>query len=124
MRIWDGDKWKTAFYTRYGHFKYQVINFGLSNTPVSFQRYINKILAESLNIFVMAYLDDVLIYINNKGQLYIDVVRWVLEQDWRHELYATLKKCRFHKDEVQFLDFFVLGQGIRMEEVRIEAVRD
>ena len=48
MRIRKGDKWKTAFRTRYGHFKYQVILFGLTNTPASFQRYINKILWRNL----------------------------------------------------------------------------
>ena len=36
--------------------------FGLSNAPATFQRYVNKILAEKLNIFIMVYLDDILIY--------------------------------------------------------------
>ena len=67
MRIKEGDKWKTAFRTRYGHFKYQVMPFGLSNAPASFQRYINKILAEKLNIFVVVYLDDILIYTEDQG---------------------------------------------------------
>lgn len=50
MRIREGNEWKTAFRTRYGHFKYQVMPFGLSNAPTSFQGYINKILAEKLDI--------------------------------------------------------------------------
>ena len=62
MRIRESDKWKTAFQTYYGQFKYQVIPFGLSNTPAIFQRYVNKILAEKLNIFVIVYLNDILIY--------------------------------------------------------------
>ena len=62
MRIKEGDEWKTAFRTRYGHFEYQVMPFGLSNAPASFQGYINKILAEKLDIFVIVYLDDILIY--------------------------------------------------------------
>ena len=41
MRIREGDEWKTAFRTRYGHFEYQVMPFGLSNAPASFQGYIN-----------------------------------------------------------------------------------
>ncbi len=61
MRIRKGDKWKTAFRICYGHFEYQVIPFGLSNTQASFQGYINKILTEKLNIFVVVYLDDILI---------------------------------------------------------------
>ena len=41
MKIREGDKWKTAFRTRYGHFKYQVMSFGLTNALASFQEYIN-----------------------------------------------------------------------------------
>ena len=62
MRNKEGDKWKIAFWTRYGHFKYQVMPFGLSNALVSFQGYIDKILAEKLNIFIIMYLDDIFIY--------------------------------------------------------------
>ena len=63
-RMWIGedDKWKTIFCTRYNHFKYQVMPFGLSNTPASFQGYINNILARKLNLFVIVYLDNILIY--------------------------------------------------------------
>ena len=49
--------------------------FGLSNAPSSFQGYINKILLEKLNIFVIVYLDDILIYIKNLGQEYMEVVQ-------------------------------------------------
>lgn len=41
IRIWEADEWKTAFCTRYSHFKYQMMIFNLSNIPASFQRYIN-----------------------------------------------------------------------------------
>ena len=67
MRIREGDEWKTTFRTRYSHFKYQVMLFGLFNAPASFQGYVNKILAEKLDVFVMVYLDDILIYIKDTG---------------------------------------------------------
>ncbi len=66
-RIWEGGKWKKAFHTRYGYFKYQVMPFSFANAPTSFQGYINKILAEKLDIFVVMFLDDILIYIKNLG---------------------------------------------------------
>ena len=75
MRIWKGDKWKTAFQTRYGHFEYQVMSFGLFNAPANFQRYVNKILAEKLDVFVIVYLDDILIYTKNAGQGHVEAVR-------------------------------------------------
>ncbi len=62
MRIREGDEWKMAFRTRYGHFEYQVILFRLTNAPATFQGYINKILTEKLDVFVIVYLDDILIY--------------------------------------------------------------
>ncbi len=75
MRIWEGDKWKTVFRTRYSHFKYQVMPFGLSNALASFQGWINKIFAEKLDIFVVVYLDDILIYIKDSSQLNVKDVR-------------------------------------------------
>ena len=74
MRIKEGNEWKTAFRTWYGHFKYQVMPFGLSNALASFQSYINKILAEKLNIFVIVYLNDIFIYIKDLGQAYVNAV--------------------------------------------------
>ncbi len=71
MRIREGDEWKTAFRTRYGHFKYQVMLFGLINTLATFQGYINKILAKKLNVFVIVYFNDILIYNENKGEEHV-----------------------------------------------------
>ena len=62
MRICKGDECKTVFQTRYSHFEYQVMLFDLSNAPATFQGYVNKILAEKLDIFVIVYLDNILIY--------------------------------------------------------------
>ena len=73
IKIKKGDKWKTAFTTWYGHFEYKIILFELSNTPASFQSYINKILAKKLNIFVIIYLDNIFIYTEDPGQPHINV---------------------------------------------------
>ena len=124
MRIKEGDEWKTAFRTRYGHFEYQVMPFRLSNAPASFQGYINKILAEKLDIFVIVYLDDILIYTEDPGQGHVEAVRWVLDVLRRHGLFANLKKCQFHKDEVRFLGYIVSPQGVKMEDEQIEAVKN
>ena len=70
--------------------------FNLTNASASFQGYINKILAEKLDIFVIVYLDDILIYIEDDGDGHIAAVRWVLEQLRKFLLYTHLKKCRFY----------------------------
>ena len=100
MRIKEGDEWKTAFRTRYGHFEYQVMPFGLSNAPASFQGYINKILAEKLDIFVILYLDDIFIYTEDQRRGHVEAVRWILDILRKNGLLANLKKCWFHKDKV------------------------
>ena len=75
MRIREGDEWKTAFRTRYGHFEYQVMPFGLTNAPATFQSYINKILAEKLDVIVIVYLDDILIYTKDESESHVQAVR-------------------------------------------------
>ena len=79
MGIREGDKWKTAFKTRYDHFEYQVMFFGLTNTPATFQGYINKILAEKLVVFVIVYLDDIFIYTESDSKEHVQAVWWVLD---------------------------------------------
>jgi hypothetical protein len=64
----EGDEWKTAFCTRYGHFKYLVMPFELTNAPVVFQHMMNDIFREYLDHFVVIYFDDILIYYKNKEE--------------------------------------------------------
>ncbi len=63
-----------AFKTIYNHFNYQVMLFGLTNTLATFQGYINKILAEKLDIFIIVYLDNIFIYIKSKKKKYIEAI--------------------------------------------------
>ena len=65
VRIAEGDEWKTVFRTWYGSFEWLVMPFGLSNGPAAFQRFMNDIFADMLNVSVIVYLDDILIYSNN-----------------------------------------------------------
>ncbi|XP_016359562.1 RNA-directed DNA polymerase homolog [Sinocyclocheilus anshuiensis] len=62
IRIKEGDEWKTAFLTTRGHYEYQVMPYGLANAPAVFQSFINEIFRDLLNQYVIAYIDDILIY--------------------------------------------------------------
>jgi len=62
IRIRSGDEWKTAFRTRYGHFEYRVMPFGLSNAPATFQAYINQALIGLVDVTCVIYLDDILVF--------------------------------------------------------------
>lgn len=62
LRIREGDEWKTAFRTRYGHFEYLIMPFGLANAPATFQAYINRALIGLVDVTCVVYLNDILIY--------------------------------------------------------------
>ena len=62
LRIAEGGEWKTAFRTRYGHFEYQVMPFGLTDAPRSFQHFINDTIRDFLDVCCTAFLDNILIY--------------------------------------------------------------
>ena len=89
--------------------------YGLFNIPATFQGYVNKILAEKLDVFVIIYLDNILIYTEDPGQPYVEAIRWVLDQLRKYNLFANLKKCRFHQDEIRFLEYVVSSKNISIE---------
>ena len=115
------DQWKTAFRTRYGHFEYCIVPFGLTNSPATFQAYINKALSGLVDVICVVYLDDILIYSENLED-HRRHVREVFERLRRFGLYANLKKCSFFQTEVEFLGFIVGRQGTRIDPKRVEAV--
>ena len=123
MRIHERDEWKTAFKTQYSHFEYQVMPFGLINAPTSFQGYINKILTKKLDIFVIMYLDDILIYTDNDGNSHVAAVRWMQEQLKKFSLFANLKKCQFYQKKIWFLGYVVSSKNIHIEDKKIAAVK-
>ena len=68
------------------------------------------------------YLDDILIYTEDESEGHVQAVRWVLDQLRKFSLYANLKKCRFHQEEIRFLGYIVSSRDICMEDERIRAV--
>ncbi|KAI9034758.1 retropepsin-like aspartic protease/reverse transcriptase [Aspergillus affinis] len=123
LRIAKGEEWKTAFKTKYGHFEYLVMPFGLTNAPASFQRFINEVLGELLDTFVIAYLDDILVFSNNEEE-HIRHVKQVLRKLRITKLRLKLKKCEFHIQETEFLGHWITTEGIHMERSKVQAIRD
>ena len=76
---------KTTFQTNWGHFKFLVMSFGLGNTPATFQRMMNKILANNIGKFIAIYLDDILVFNRNLYEHW-QHIRWGLEQLWESEV--------------------------------------
>ena len=123
IRIKEEHEWMTAFWTRYVHFKYRVMPFGLVNAPATFQGYINQVLQEFLDVFVIVYLDDILIYSENKEDHHLHV-RSVLHRLLRHCLYVKLEKCAFSTSEIEFLGYIVSNKGVSMDPERVKSIRD
>ena len=121
--IWEGDEWKTAFQTRYRHFEYLVMPFGLSNTPATFQAYINQALVGLLDVCCVVYLDNILIFSKKKDQHQEDIAM-VLQQLREYWLYAKLSKCSFETMTVSFLGFIVDTEGVRMDPKQVQTIED
>jgi hypothetical protein len=116
-----GDEWKTAFRTRYGHFEYIVMPFGLTNAPATFQAYINRALTGLLDDYCVVYLDDILIYSETREE-HVRHIREVLQRLRKFALFASLKKCFFFRQEVEFLGFIVSTAGVSIDPSRISTV--
>ena len=123
IRIKVGDEWKTAFRTRYDHFEYQIMPFGLVNVSAIFQAYINKALRGFIDVICVVYLNDILIYSSDSAHHWRDV-RKVLERLRDYQLYVNLKKCRFVITEVEFLGFIVFTKKVRMNEKRVRIIKE
>lgn len=121
IRIAKGDEWKTAFRTRYGHFEYNVMPFGLTNAPATFQAFLNDVLRECLDEFVVIYLDDILIYSSDE-ESHILHVRKVLELLMAADLQVNPEKCEFHKRKVEFLGYVISPEGISMDPKKVEVI--
>jgi hypothetical protein len=122
LRIRPGDEWKTAFRTRYGHFEYTVMLFGLTNALAVFQHLMNDIFREYMDEFVMVYLDDILIFSKDQ-ETHDKHVRLVLATLREHGLYAKMEKCEFDKSSVAFFGYVISPDGIFMDKSKVETIQ-
>ena len=98
----DCDIPKTAFSTRYGHFEFTVLSFGMTNAPATFQTLMNSIFHEYLDRFLILYLDDMLVYSRTLEEHY-EHVKAVLQKLQEHKLYANPEKCIFFADKIEYM---------------------
>ena len=102
VRIADEDVHKTGITTRYGHFEFTVMHFGLTNGPATFQSLMNRVLQPFLGRFVVVFIDDVLIFSTTEEE-HLAHVAQVLQALQHAELYCKPTKCVFGASIITFL---------------------
>ncbi|VVA37255.1 PREDICTED: reverse mRNAase, partial [Prunus dulcis] len=112
---------KTAFRTRYGHYKFLVMPFGLTNMPAAFMDLMNRVFRRYLGRFVIVFIDNILIYSKSQKahMKHLDIVLKTLR---RRQLYAKFSKCQFWLDKVIFLGHVIFAEGIYVDPQKNEAV--
>lgn len=123
VRIHRDDIHKTAFRTRYGHYEFLVLPFGLTNAPATFMHLMQSVFGSHLDSFVIVFLDDILIFSKTR-QEHRQHVRAVLELLRKNQLYAKMSKCEFFKSKISFLGHVVSAAGISMEQDKVKAIAE
>jgi len=123
VRIAEGDEWKTAFHTHYGAFEWSVIPFRLTNAPAAFQRFMNDVFSNLLDVCIVVYLDDILIYSDNITQ-HQSHVKEVLKRLRKAGLYAKAEKYEFHSDSVEYLDYVLSPSGLTMSDAKVKTIQE
>jgi hypothetical protein len=123
VRIKEEDINKTTFRTRYGHYEFTVVTFGLSNAPVVFMCLMNGVFQEYLDKFVIVFLDDIIIYSKSEEE-HEHHLRMVLEVLREHQMYEKSSKCSFYQKQIHYLGHIISKDGIAVDPEKIESIRE
>jgi hypothetical protein len=113
---------RTTFRTRYGHYEFLVMNFGLTNAPAVFMDLMDRVCKPCLDKFIIVFIDDILIYSRSKKE-HEDHLRIALELPSKVRLYAKFSKCEFWLRQLQFLGHVIDQSGIHVDPSKIDAVK-
>ncbi|GKC59581.1 putative reverse transcriptase domain-containing protein, partial [Tanacetum coccineum] len=119
LRVREEDIPKTTFRTRYGHYEFQVIPFGLANAPAVFMDLMNRVCKPYLDKFMIVFIDDILIYSKSEEE-HAKHLKLILGLLKKEELHARFSKCEFWLLKVQFLGHVIDSEGIYVDPTKIE----
>ncbi|WZZ88744.1 hypothetical protein YC2023_117323 [Brassica napus] len=114
---------KTAFRTRYGHYEFVVMPYGLTNAPAPFMKMMNGIFREYLDEFVIIFIDDILVYSKTKED-HERHLRAVLGRLREQKLFAKLSKCSFWQKSIGFLGHVVSDKGVSVDQDKIKCIQE
>ncbi|MBW0575537.1 hypothetical protein O181_115252 [Austropuccinia psidii MF-1] len=121
LRIKEGDERLTCFRTKYGIFEYLVMPFGLTNAPASFQNVFNDIFQDLLDVYVVVYLDEIMVFSKSEEE-HVNHVSIVFSRLRANNLFAKSSKCLFHVSSVEYLGYVVSSEGLKMDEAKIHQI--
>ena len=122
IRIKEGDEWKAAFRTNRGLFELTVMFFRLTNSPATFQAFMNHILKPLIDEgHVIVYMDDILVF-NDDIKEHRKIVNRVLQILEENKLYLKIEKCTFESSYVDYLGVIVGNGTVRMDPTKVEVV--
>ena len=114
---------ETAFQTHYSSFKWDMMPFGLTNTPAVFHCFMNDIFGDLLDVCILVYLDNILIYSNSKEEHNCHI--WeILQYLWQHNLYVCTNKCFFHVSTVEYLGYILSPSSLTMASNKVQVIQD
>uniref|UniRef100_A0A0W0G0B7 Reverse transcriptase-rnase h-integrase n=1 Tax=Moniliophthora roreri TaxID=221103 RepID=A0A0W0G0B7_MONRR len=124
VRIKDGDQWKATFKTNRGLFKPTVMFFGLSNSPATFQAFMNNILSDFINEgWCVVYMDDILIFSKDQNE-HKEHMERLMRCLKKHDLFLKPEKCEFDVTEVVFLGMVIRPGYIAMDPIKLAGIAD
>ena len=141
--IAESDREKTAFNTKYGHYQWKVLPFGLCNAPATFVSALNRIFSGEahranaktkeeannslgtnlLDKFLTVYIDDLLVYSNSEEE-HAEHLKLVFERLRAYGLLIQSPKAFYAQKEVDYLGHMVSAQGISVQTDKIDTVTE
>ena len=112
-----------SIWTRYGHYEFTVVLFGLTNAHVTFMCLVNSVFNKYLDKFVLVFLGDILIYSKNEEE-HEEHLIMVLKFLRENQLYANISKCEFYQRRVQYLGHVISEEGISVDPKNIESIME
>ncbi|MBW0557115.1 hypothetical protein O181_096830 [Austropuccinia psidii MF-1] len=121
LRIKAGDEKLTTFRTKYASYECLVMPFGLTNAPASFHNHVNDIFADFWDIFVLVYLDDIMVFSSSEEE-HVRHVASLLQILRENNLFSKASKCVFHASSVEYLGYVVSSDGLKMDSSKAQQI--
>ncbi|MBW0575574.1 hypothetical protein O181_115289, partial [Austropuccinia psidii MF-1] len=119
--IKKGDENLTCFTTKYGSYEYLAMPFGLTNAPSSFQNLINDNFYDLLDIYIVVYLDDIMVFSKSEEE-HVTHVSTVISRLRANNLFAQAYKCLFHVFSVEYWGYVVSSEGLKMNQAKVQQI--